>query len=134
VILAAAILLERWPSSYGAPRFSNALDLGGGATAFVSGASVEGDFARVPAGDVDLLVRSRADLAGVTLIAEGEGRLALPDRAPVALSARGTRFELPLLPLVTLTGRRGVQETLYRQRVEIEGPAGAVLRFAAGAR
>jgi hypothetical protein len=40
--------------------------------------------------------------------------------------------ELPLTPLVTLTGRRGVQETLYRQRLEIQGPTGAALRFAAG--
>jgi hypothetical protein len=42
---------------------------------------------------------------------------------------RGTRVDLPLTPLVTLTGRRGVQETLYRQRLQIEVDSGAVLRF-----
>jgi hypothetical protein len=130
VILAAAFLLERWPSMNGAPRFRDALDLGGGTTVFVSGASVEDDFARVTADEVGLLVRSRAALPALTLTAEGEGLLRLPGRAPIALSPRGTRVDVPLEPLVTLTGRRGLQERLYRQRVEIDR-GGAVLRFAA---
>ena len=123
VILAAALLLERWPSAYGAPRFRDALDLGGGSTAFVRGAAVEDDFARIARGDVDLLVRARAPLPAVTLVAEGEGRLTLPGRPPIALSPRGTRVDLPLRPLVTLTGRRGVQETLHRQRLAVDGAA-----------
>jgi hypothetical protein len=130
VVLLAALLLERWPSSYAAPRFQNALDLGGGATAFVSGASVEGDFARVPRGDVDLLVRSRAELPSVTLTAEGEGRMIVPGRPAIPLSARGTRVEVPMAAVVTLTGRRGVQETLYRQRLDLTGARSAVLRLA----
>jgi hypothetical protein len=129
VILGVALALERWPSAYAAPRFRDALDLGGGTTAFVSGATVEGDFARVAAGDVDLMVRSRPELQTLTLIAEGEGRLRLPGRPRVALSPRGTTVDLPLEPLTTLAGRRGVQETLYRQRLEVEGPGGAVLRL-----
>jgi len=129
VILAAVLLLERWPSSRGAPRFRNGLDLGGGTTAFVSRAAVAEDFARVPAGGVDLLVRSRAALTALTLVAEGEGLLRLPGRPPIALSPRGTRVALPLRPLVTLTGRRGVSETLYRQHLAVEGRDGAVLRF-----
>ena len=133
VVLASALILERWPSSRGAPRFRNALDLGGGTTAFVSGAVAE-DFARVPSGGVDVLVRSRAALRAITLVGEGEGLLRLPGRPAIALSPRGTTVDLPLAPLVTLVGRRGVQETLYRQRLEVEGPGGAVLRFRTGFR
>lgn len=129
-ILAAALLLERWPSAYEAPRFQDALDLGGGVTAFVPGAAVEDDFARVSEREVELIVRSRAPLQTLTLVAEGEGWLRLPGRTPVALSPRGTRVDLPLQPLVSLTGRRGVQERLYRQQGEIVS-GGAVLRFIA---
>jgi hypothetical protein len=68
----------------------------------------------------------------VTMIAEGEGRLLVPNGPPVPISRRGTRVDVLLTPLVTLTGRRGVQETLYRQRLKIQGPTGAALRFAAG--
>ena len=129
-ILAAAFLLERWPSSRTAPRFPDALDLGGGATAFVAGADVREDFARVAGREIDLLVRSRAPLSALTLIAEGEGLLRVSGRPPILLSPRGTRFGLSLTPLVSLEGRRGVAETLYRERIVLEAPAGAVLRFA----
>jgi hypothetical protein len=40
VVLAAALLLERWPSSRTAPRFPDGLELGGGAAIFVPGADV----------------------------------------------------------------------------------------------
>jgi hypothetical protein len=132
VILAAAFLLERWPSVYSAPRFGNALDLGGGATAFVSGAWVEGDFARVTDGEVGLLVRSRAGLRSVTLTGEGQGRLIVPGRPAIPLSTRGTTVEVPVVPFVTHIGRRGVEETLYRQQLEVEAAGGAVLRLTAG--
>ena len=128
-ILAAALLLERWPSTRDTPRFRDALDLGGGTAVFVSGASVREDFARVQPGEVDLLVRSRAPLRALAVTVEGEGRLRLSGRAPLPLSPRGITVELPLDPLVTLAGRRGVDETLYRQRVQVDDPKGAVLRF-----
>jgi hypothetical protein len=129
VILSAALLLERWPSSRTAPRFPDALDLGGGTVVYVAGADVRDDYARVAGDEVDLLVRSRAPLRGLTLTAEGEGIVRVPGRPPVALSPRGTRVEVPLQPLVTLAGRRGVEETLYRQAIVLDGPRGAVLRF-----
>jgi hypothetical protein len=128
-ILAAAFLLERWPSARAAPRFPDALDLGGGTVAYVAGADVRDDFARVASGEVNLLVRSRAPLPALTLIVEGEGLLRVSGRPPIVLSPRGTRFGLPLTPLVSLHGRRGVSETLYRERIGLEAPAGAVLRF-----
>ncbi len=127
--LAVAFLLERWPSSRSAARFPEALDLGGGATAFVAGADVEDGFARVAPGAVELLVRSRAPLPALTLIAEGEGTLRLPGRPPIPLSPRGTGAGVPLTSLVTLSGRRGVSETLYRQRMILESPGAVVLRF-----
>jgi hypothetical protein len=128
LILAAAFLLERWPSAYTAPRFRDALDLGGGSTAFVGGTRVEDDFARAMKGEIDILVRSRSPLPAVTLVVEGVGLLRVPGRPPIALSPRDTSIELPLTPLVTLTGRRGVQETLHRQRIAVE--RGTVIRLA----
>jgi hypothetical protein len=129
IVLAAGFLLERWPTAWAAPRFRDALDLGGGTTVFVSGADVREDFARVGQGQHELLVRSRAPLTGLTMIAEGEGLLRLPGRAPVPLSPRATRLGMPLTRLVTLAGRRGVDETLYRQRFEVRAGQGVVLRF-----
>ena len=130
-ILAMALLLERWPSTREAPRFRDALDLGGGTAVFVSGASIREDHAAVPAGEVELLLRSRAPMSALTLIGEGEGLLRLPGRPPIALSPRGTRVELPLSPVVTLVGRRGVQETLYRERLDIDARHEVALRFQA---
>jgi hypothetical protein len=129
VVLASGFLLERWPSAYAAPRFRDALDLGGGTAVFVPGASVRHGFARVGGGEHEVLVRSRTPLSGLTLIAEGDGLLRLPGRAPIPLSSRGTRLGMRLAPLVTLAGRRGVDETLYRQRLEILAQEGVVLRF-----
>jgi hypothetical protein len=132
VVLAAAVLLERWPSARAAPRFPDALDLGGGTVVFVSdGAVVHEDYIRAGNGGLDLLVRSRAPLPALTLIAEGEGVLRLAGRPPIALRPRGTRAELPLSPIKALVGRRGVDETLYRHHLEVQAAEGAVLRLEA---
>jgi hypothetical protein len=95
----------------------------------VKGADVEDGFARVRTGEVELLVRSRGPLPALTLIGEGSGSLRLPGRPPIGLSPRGTGVSLPLAPLVTLSGRRGVSETLYRQRIVLDSPGEVVLRF-----
>jgi hypothetical protein len=79
---------------------------------------------------VDILVRSRTPLGSVTVTAEVKAESWSP-AGPVALSPRGTALPLPLPPVVTLTGRRGVEETLYRQRIEVEVPASTVLRLTA---
>ena len=75
------------------------------------------------------IVWALAPLTGLTLIAEGDGLLRVPGRAPIPLSPRGTGLGMTLSPLVTLTGRRGVDETLYRQRLEVLALEGVVLRF-----
>jgi hypothetical protein len=128
-ILATAFLLERWPSSRTAPRFPDGLDLGGGAAVFLPGADVREDFARVAPGEVELLVRSRTPLSTLTVTAEGQGVVGISGAAPIALSPRGTRFGLPLTPLLTLAGRRGVSETLYRRRIVLDSPGEVVVRF-----
>jgi hypothetical protein len=40
-------------------------------------------------------------------------------------------MDLPLEPIVHLQGRRGATETLWRQRLEIEGPREIALRLRA---
>jgi hypothetical protein len=120
VVLAAGLLLERWPGTRAAPRFGDALDLGGGATAFFSGPVVVEDGAAVStAGRVTLLVRARAPLTSVRLLAGGEGELRLPGAPPLSLGGRAREFELPLEPLARLVGRRGVEETLARQALDV---------------
>jgi len=38
---------------------------------------------------------------------------------------------VPLEPVVALTGRRGTSETLFRQRVEVEGPGEVIVEAVA---
>jgi hypothetical protein len=45
--------------------------------------------------------------------------------------SRGAAAEMPLTALRSFTGRRGVSETFYRQRFEIEASEEVGLRFAA---
>jgi len=136
VALGAALLLEQWPGPRRAPRWGDALDAEPGTTVFVSGAArVEDGQAIVDGGEVVLLVRSRAPRASVRLVVEGEGRLRVPGRAPLALPGRPVEVDVPLQTLRQLTGRRGVQETLSRQTIEVEsaGEDGVRLRPATSA-
>jgi hypothetical protein len=66
------------------------------------------------------------------MLAEGQGVIDVPGRPPVSVGAGGEWAPLPLEPIVTLTGRRGVSETLYRQRVEIRASGPLALRLQAG--
>jgi hypothetical protein len=130
VVLVAAFLLERGPIFRTSPRFSDALSMGPGATAFLVGpVTVEEDRARVRPGTIELVVRSREPLASLTVIAEGEGRLR-PGGAPaVALEGRPVAVRVPLEPVATLVGRRGISESLARQRLGIETGREVVLRL-----
>jgi hypothetical protein len=40
-------------------------------------------------------------------------------------------MDLPLEPVAALQGRRGATETLWRQRLEVEGPDAVALRLSA---
>jgi hypothetical protein len=130
LLLAMAFVLERWPVPRRGPRFDQAVDLGGGATAFVTGAArVEDGHVRARAGRVEVLVRSREPVAGLELQAEGEGVLQVPGRPATLLPGRAVAVELPLETLRTLVGRRGARETLSRQRLELSRAGEVVLRL-----
>lgn len=132
LVVAAALVLERWPSAHGLARFPDAIELMPGTTAFVAGASSERGLIHAGAGRIELLVRSRRPLAQLTLLAEGQGTISMPGRALLPVSPGGAWAALPLEPIVKLSGRRGVSETLYRQRMEIRSDEPLVLRLQVG--
>ena len=121
-LLVAAWLLERWPSPYTVARFPNATELRPGTVAFVSGAAATArDHVATTGGEIEILVRSRTPLTGLAVLAAGAGQAAIPGRAPVELSRQGVWLNAPLEALASLDGRRGVNETLYRQRIVLKG-------------
>jgi hypothetical protein len=83
---------------------------------------------------VELLVRSRRPIDSVTLLAAGEGSVRVPGRPALPSSRSGLTLAVPLEPLGTFVGRRGVRESLHRQRLDIESRDGLALRLAAGPR
>jgi hypothetical protein len=132
-VLACGLLLERWPSAFRLARFPNAVEVRPGTTAFVSGAAgVERGLLVAPNGSTRLLVRSRAPLRQLALLAEGRGVVQVRGRPPLSVAEGGGWGPLPLEPIVTLTGRRGVSETLYAQRIEVRASEPLLLRLQAG--
>jgi hypothetical protein len=132
LVLAAAFLLERGPTFRTGPRYRDALGIGTGAAAFlIDGVTVEEDRARTRGGALDLVVRSREPLPSVTVLAEGEGTLRIGGRPAVALPGRPVALTVPLDPIATLVGRRGVGESLARQRLRIETRGEVVLHLRA---
>jgi len=128
-LLLAAFVLERGPIFRSGPRYSDALGLGPGQTAFLAGpVTMEPDRARARSGAVDLLVRSREPVSSVTIVVDGEGTLRFGGAAPVAVAGRPVTVSVPLDPMVTLVGRRGVSESLARQRIAVETRGELVLR------
>jgi hypothetical protein len=129
-VLAAALVLERWPASRSRPRFPGALELAPGATAFVEDARVEGPRAWLDPGAHVVLVRAREDLGALRVrVAGGEGLLKARGHSPLRIPPAGLEVDLPLERVVTLEGRRGLRETLSRQRLEVEagGPVAVEL-------
>jgi hypothetical protein len=109
VVLALALGLERWPTTRRAAAFPDAVEVRPGVTAFLA------------ARDLELLVRSREPLAVARVSAAGRGAVKVPGLPPVVLSDARREIDVPLAPLAHLTGRRGVEEWLYRQRIAVEG-------------
>ena len=108
VLLALAFGLERWPGARRAPAFPEAVEVRPGVTAFLSP-------------DLDLVVRAREPLSAVRVRASGRGAVKSSGQPPVVVSDAGREIDVPLLPLAHLTGRRGAEEWLYRQRIAVEG-------------
>jgi len=133
VLLAAGLLLERWPGPRTSARFDRALELGAGTTAYFGGrAEADGDAILLQAGTVTVLARARDDVARLRLLAEGEGVLRVLGRPPLALAGRGIEVELPLEVRRRLSGRRGVEETLFVQEFAVQTRRGIWLRAAPG--
>jgi hypothetical protein len=132
VVLAAALLLERWPATRTAARFGDAVEVDAGTTAFVTGAvDLEDGVAHARSGEVRLLVRARAPRAALRITAEGEGTLRIPGHAPLDLRGRVVDIDVPLSLLRHLTGRRGVEEDLLIQAFDVEtaSPGAVRVRF-----
>jgi hypothetical protein len=108
VLLMLAFGLERWPGTRRAPAFPEAVEVRPGVTAFLSR-------------DLDLVVRAREPLSVVRVRASGRGAVKISGQPPVVLADAQREIDVPLLPLAQLTGRRGVAEWLYRQRIAVEG-------------
>ena len=124
-VLAAGLLLERWPSTATAPRFGDAIEAGPGVTAFVSGpVTVREDEARLRPGTVEVLVRSAAPIESVRAVVGGEGRLQIHGRPPIVARPAGALGDLPLEPRYVL---RQTGESFQGLSLTVEGSV--ILRF-----
>jgi len=90
---------------------------------------VEDDQARARRGTIELLVRSREPLSSLTVVADGEGTLRPGEAPPVAVAGRPVVVSVPLEPVATLVGRRGVSESIARQRLAIDTGREMMLRL-----
>jgi hypothetical protein len=132
LVLAFAALLERAPGTYAQARFPDALELRPGTVALFAGpVEVDKDQVWAGPGRTELLVRSRRPLAALAVSAFGEGELRVAGRPPTLARASGGIGLLPLQTVVSLRGRQGVSETLYRLGLEVRAPRPLALRFAA---
>jgi hypothetical protein len=122
IVLALAFLLERWPTARTRPAWNDAIALSDGSTAhFLGPVTVRDEAARPRPGAFEVLVRSREPRDTLALTVEGEGVIRVGGSAPIVVSGRPLSIGVPLVPLRRLTGRRGVQESLGRQDLSVEG-------------
>jgi len=131
-VLAAGLLLERWPGARQAPVFPRAIGLAsaGGETTpptvlFLGGeARVREGEAVVGPGAVELLVRSPLPVASLKATVGGAGGvLRAAGLPPVVLRQTGASLELPLVPYHEVRGREGRRAVYSRARLDLEGEA-----------
>jgi hypothetical protein len=135
LVLAGALVLERWPSARTGPVFPNTVPLSDGRTVFPEGRlRRQGDLFELQPGATNLLVRAPSEEGSkrLALLLGGEGLVHWRGRSPVALRPHGVVADLPLEPVVTVEGRAGVRETLLRQTLRVPGPTPVALRFTGG--
>jgi hypothetical protein len=122
IVLLLAACLERWPSARTRPAWNDALALPDGAAVHFTGDVVVRDEAALSSpGSVFLLVRSREPRDAVILTAEGQGVVRVGGAPPIVVSGGPVPVRVPLEPLLRLQGRRGVEESLARQELRVEG-------------
>jgi hypothetical protein len=144
LVLAAALVLERWPGKREAPSFAGRLAIAGVTKApgapvssppplvFPTGAArVRGDEAILGPGTVELLLRApvRASSLRVTVGGPG-GVLRVPGRPPIVLRPSGALLDLPLVLHHEARGRDGRRVAFSRVALGLDGEA--VLRLGEG--
>jgi len=67
--------------------------------------------------------------ASAQVVADGDGTLRPGGVPPVAVAGRPVVVSVPLEPVATLVGRRGVSESIARQRLVIDTRGEIVLRL-----
>jgi hypothetical protein len=131
VVLAAALLLERWPGTRTAPAFPRALALAPASLEttppllFIEGtARVREGEAIVGPGAVDLLVRAGSPVPRLKATVGGTaGVLRVPGLPPVLLRPTGASLDLPLVPYHEVRGREGRRAVYSRASLALDGEA-----------
>ena len=105
LVLTLAFGLERWPAGRRAAAFPGAVEIAPGVTAFTADGR-------------DVIVRARAPQTSIRIRATGEGAVRIPGVPPFVVGPGGSEANVPLIEVAHLAGRRGVEERLYRQRID----------------
>jgi len=142
IVLAASLVLERWPGKRTGPAFPEAMRIAatevGDVTAttlaappvlFLSGAaSVHEDEAVLGPGPVELLLRAPFTVSSLKVTIGGQGGvLRAAGLAPLVLRPTGGRFDLPLVAYHEVRGRAGRRVAWSRTALTLDGEA--VLRL-----
>jgi hypothetical protein len=142
IVLAASLVLERWPGKRTGPAFPEAMRIAatevGDVTAttlaappvlFLSGAaSVHEDEAVLGPGPVELLLRAPFTASSLKVTIGGQGGvLRAVGLAPLVLRPTGGRFDLPLVAYHEVRGRAGRRVAWSRTSLTLDGEA--VLRL-----
>jgi hypothetical protein len=145
LVLAAGLLLERWPGKRTAPAFPEAMVIAAPQTRdapattlaappvlFVSGAaSVREDEAILGPGEVDMLLRAPAAAPSLRATVGGPGGvLRATGLPPLVLRPTGARLDLPFVAYHEVRGRDGRAVFFSRAVLSLEGEA--VLRLGEG--
>lgn len=134
VLLAAGLLLERWPGKRTGPAFPGAMRVSAAETPvlFVTGAArVREDEAILGPGAVDLVLRAPVAASSLRVTVGGPGAvLRATGLPPLVLRPTGSLLELPFVPYHEVRGRDGRRVAFSRTVLTLEGEA--VLRLGEG--
>jgi hypothetical protein len=132
IVLAAGLLLERWPGTRVAPSFAGAMavpgaDAGPVPFVFVAGsARMRPGEAVLGPGAVEMLLRAPAPVRRLAVTVGGQGVLRAEGLPPVVLRPTGALVQVPLVPYHEVRGRTG--EAVWFTRARLLFTAEAILR------